>query len=344
MNAVPLVKSGLAVGALAALFGCSAGQQAVPATSAATALRAPHQARSAHTGALIYALEEYEDSVTGYPITATGNVSPSYTLAGEATKIYEPDGMAIARSGETALSDANNELTLYPPGASGNTPPSATITCGGLPSAPGVPGPMTFDAQGNLYVLFFLGHKAPSDEIEVFTPAQQSGCSYGNAIFGDKTGIAEFGSLAVSRQMVYQASGAAVRAFPVTAAGNVPPSVLIEGPKTGLTSANGISFDGRGRIYVTENNDVRVFRPGAKGNAKPLAVIAGSNTQIPDTQYGEATGLVVSKNGTIYVAVQNDGTSILVFAPGSNGNVAPRQVISGSNTELNFVEVLGLRE
>ncbi len=54
---------------------------------------------------------------------------------------------------------------------------------------------------------------------------------------------------------------------------------------------------------------------------------------------------MIAGYSTIYVAVQNDGTnSILVFAPGSHGNVAPRQVISGSNTDLNFVEVLGLKE
>jgi sugar lactone lactonase YvrE len=77
--------------------------------------------------------------------------------------------------------------------------------------------------------------------------------------------------------------------------------------------------------YVGE---VLVYPVGSNGNVAPSAVIAGSNTQLT-----QSNGIVVDNSGEILVA--NSDTNIIVgFAPGASGNVSPNVVIEGSNTGL----------
>lgn len=331
---------------VASLGACTQAVQTVPPGKPSN--QAPTRTsfvKSADASRLIYAVEEYSDSVTAYPLGANGNVSPALTIAGSNTNIYEPPGVAVAPTRQVAIANSNDNVTEYRAGASGNVAPVATITCGGPPKFPGNPDEIAFDAHGNLYVIYSLYHGAPSEAIEVYKPAEQSGCSKSHHIlFGSRTGIPDTGGIAVANGMIYTANGGTVRAFHVTDNGNVAPAVLIQGAKTGLQFANGISLDKEGNIYVANSGDVRIFRHSANGNAAPTAVISGGNTQIPQNTAG-ATGIAVSKTGNIFVAVQNDTVnSILVFPPGANGNVPPIQVITGSNTGLSPVAELALQE
>jgi hypothetical protein len=109
-----------------------------------------------------------------------------------------------------------------------------------------------------------------------------------------------------------------------------------------------VGVDGQGNIYALTTNQganptVLVFAPGANGNATPTAEIGGSNTELNGLSTG---GMWVDIFGGIYVA--NNGPpsgsgccnhAILYFAPGSNGNVAPTRVISGSAT--GFIDSYG---
>lgn len=293
---------------------------------------------------LVYAVNEYGYSVSAFGQSGTGNVSPAIDIAGSRTKIYEPVGLAVDQSGELAVSDSANDITLYAAGANGNVAPLGIITCG-PGGTPGVPAEIAFDDRRNLYALYAGGYHAPSDAIEVYAPSQQSGCvTDTHVIFGDRTGVSSFGGIAVARDTIYDASGSGVEEFHTSDSGNVPPFVVIEGSKTGLANANGVAVDRKGYLYVSNTTDVVVFAPNARKNATPVAVISGSKTLIPQSGYG-ALSIAVGKNAEIFVGVvdASQNSRILVFAPGSNGNVAPVRVIDGQRTGLDWPAELAIR-
>jgi sugar lactone lactonase YvrE len=126
--------------------------------------------------------------------------------------------------------------------------------------------------------------------------------------------------------------------YPTTSNGNVAPSTMIGGSLTKLTQVNGIVADSTGRIFVVDSdtNEIVGFAPGVGGNVAPSITIAGSNTQL-----GQPVGMTIDRAGNLYVA--NCGTgcvsgstppSLLEFAAGSDGNVAPIRDITGSQTGL----------
>src|SRR5580692_2186849 len=68
------------------------------------------------------------------------------------------------------------------------------------------------------------------------------------------------------------------------------------------------------------------------GGAAALVLSVGV-LPLLDSSVAQAAG--PDPQGTIYVADYGAG-AIKIFAPGSNGNVAPERVISGSNTGLSL--------
>ena len=102
-------------------------------------------------------------------------------------------------------------------------------------------------------------------------------------------------------------------------------------------------MDATHNIYIEDKDNsergsgsVTVFAAGANGNVAPTRVITGSNTGLTNT----TTGIAVDAVGNIYVgdACCVTGGSVLVYAAGANGNVAPIRTITGSNTELEYPE------
>ena len=85
-----------------------------------------------------------------------------------------------------------------------------------------------------------------------------------------------------------------------------------------------MAFDASGNIYVTNNCNatITIYAKGSSGNAAPIAIIGGSNTGLTDPQ-----GIALDSSGNIYVTDQGfadrHAGAVLVYAAGSNGNVAP---------------------
>lgn len=101
-------------------------------------------------------------------------------------------------------------------------------------------------------------------------------------------------------------------------------------------------------IYVANGSggssaqgSITIYRADARDNATPVATIAGSRTELDNPQ-----AVAVDRNRNIYVAnvppAPSASASITVYAAGSEGNVPPTLVVSGSNTELSNNYGIGL--
>gem|GEM_PF-6781668 len=129
------------------------------------------------------------------------------------------------------------------------------------------------------------------------------------------------------------ATNACIIGYAANSGGSVSPTVSITVPVSEGQFYT-LATDSSGYIYLAANptsqtleSEVRVFAPGANGMAIPVRTL-----MIPGS-IGSST-LAVDGAGAIYVATVNTTTSattytysILVFAPGADGNAAPIRTI-----------------
>lgn len=74
------------------------------------------------------------------------------------------------------------------------------------------------------------------------------------------------------------------------------------------------------------------FSPAANGNVAPAALIAGSNTQLTNSNGGPVV-VAVDSSGRLYTADDATGVATIdIFAAGAAGNVAPVASITSANT------------
>ena len=96
-----------------------------------------------------------------------------------------------------------------------------------------------------------------------------------------------------------------VTVYPLGSDGDVAPISTIEGAATRLGSPEEIAVDSKGNIYVTSGvwnggayagDGVVMFSAGSRGNASPIAVIAG-----PQAKLRGVKSITVDSVGRIYV-------------------------------------------
>ncbi len=94
-------------------------------------------------------------------------------------------------------------------------------------------------------------------------------------------------------------------------------------------------MDASGNIYIANFSDstVTVYLAGNNGNVAPSSTIGGSNTGLD-----RPVGVALDASGKIYVTNQVQGPltpgTVTVYPAGSEGNIAPKATIAGSNTGL----------
>jgi hypothetical protein len=123
-----------------------------------------------------------------------------------------------------------------------------------------------------------------------------------------------------------------VETFPLRGNGNIPPTTVLSGDKTGFQNPSSVGIDRTGRTYVVSGSynqlAISVFAPGATGNVPPEETITDA---APGHQVGP---IAVDRNGYAYTLYSSGGVpaGIDVFPPGANGPTQPIRTISGFNT------------
>jgi len=249
-------------------------------------------------GPAIYATLPSLDTVAVYPLASNGNV-PS--LVGNAA-ISNPGGIGYWAGRLYVTNLATDSITVYPAGANGS--PNPVLTLQGEHTLLDSPTAIAFDSTGNIYV----------------ANAGKEG--------GGQDSVTEY------------AAGSS---------GDAAPVANINGGNTKLYSPSGITVDSSGNIYVANPGSIlyaantspivqavdtiTVYSRGSTGNIAPVRTISGALTRLSGL-----SGIAVDSSGNIYApsmgVAGSKGAGILIFAAGSNGNVAPAMSIDGDCANL----------
>src|SRR5438093_3173997 len=123
-------------------------------TAAALASGSPVTYTATGTGRVtgkLYVANYVGNSITVYAAGASGNATPTATIAGGNTGLNFPDGVALDGAGNIyVINDFGSSITVYAAAASGDATPAATIAGGntGLSCPYGI----AVDGAGNIYV------------------------------------------------------------------------------------------------------------------------------------------------------------------------------------------------
>ena len=238
-------------------------------------------------------------SITIYAPGATGDATPTATIAGSNTGLSTPQGIAVDAAGTIYVANdfiggPASRITVYAPGASGNATPDRSIS-GGLDRPRGI----ALDAAGNIYVA-----NEEADNVTVYAAGANGLTTPIARIEGLNSGLfAPSGVALDAAGNLYVTSigsgppvPASVRVFASGANFDATPTVVIAGANTGLFVPFAMGRDAAGRIYVADgNNTVTVYPAGASGDVTPLATIPATSATGGFHGYGLAVHTVLDK-------------------------------------------------
>src|SRR6266581_2308108 len=120
------------------------------------------------TGKPLYVANEvFGSSITVYAAGASGNATPTATIAGGNTGLDFPAGIALDGAGNIYVANSggnitvDGSITVYAAGASGNATPTATIAGGNTGLS--IPQGIALDGTGNIYVANIHNNSMPVD-------------------------------------------------------------------------------------------------------------------------------------------------------------------------------------
>ena len=268
-----------------------------------------------------------ERGVTAFPPSGgpqSGSAGRARSSSG--SSIYVTNLIASAQSWASTV-------TVYPVGSNGDVAPTAVIA-GPQTQLSFVTG-IVVDPQGEIYVVV-----EDKDEIVGFPPGSNGNVAPNVIIGGSKTGMVSPVDLAIDASgNLYVANCAAIcgrapgrpsiEVFASGSSGNVKPIKTIAGNTTELDGSNGMAIDAKRNIYVGDvgSNSILMFNARQHGNATPRRVIVG-----PRTKINAPWGIAVTSDG-VYASSGHQGF-LERFPLKAHGNVAPIDLISGSQTEI----------
>jgi sugar lactone lactonase YvrE len=200
--------------------------------------------------------------------------------------------------------------------ANGNVRPAGRIE--GSLTQLHYPSGLAMNSAGNIYAANW-----PNDSITVYAAGSEGNIAPVRTIAGAHTKLRGPTGIALDGEddlFVVNNAGNRITEYAPNSNGDVRPVRVISGSRTLLSGPWGVALDSSSNIYVTNADGINVYGANAKGNATPERRISGSLTML-----GEPEGIAVDASGYAYVA-NWDAYTLLVFAPGANGNEPPVRV------------------
>jgi len=277
-------------------------------------------------------------SIDIYPAGSYATGPPIATIAGDSTELSDPFGVALDSSGNIyVLNGGDNAITEYPAGSNGDVTPNATLNIdqGGksfpIGMAVGSGGALYIANQGGLICNRRSCHLASPDNVAVYGAGSDGSAKPIAVISGRDTRLASPSAIAVDQSgdiyvtnegplkckcaqgscSCFSASSGTITVYPHGSNGDVKPIATISGANTGIGSPHGITLDSSGNICVLNDRSVVGIR--GKQPKRTKGVVAGSIFEI---EYGPKVD------------------PILIFAPRSNGDIAPIAALGGPFTGL----------
>jgi sugar lactone lactonase YvrE len=285
-------------------------------------------------------------TVTGYPASAPGNVSPAGPLAqsgnvGSLAFDASGDLWVGSGAGPEATSGTLSEYTPAQLASGGSAAPALQIS-----SSVGVNTGAAFDAHGDLWVVC-----QGSDSISEFTPAQlRSAATTTPAVTITGVGhqpngiaISPSGDVWVSSydddSLLEYTSGQ------LHASGSPLPAVVISADGAGSVSGPArLQFDAHGDLWVANNagDTVVEYRPdqlSSSGSPAPAVTVSSSAGSLAG-----ANGLGFDADGNLWVAAAGSNALVEFSAAQitASGAPTPTDTITGSATQINNPWVLAV--
>lgn len=225
-----------------------------------------------------------DDVITVYAPNATGNEKPARTIIGPA--YHQPKSIAINPvNGDMYVARANNNaIFIYAASASGSASPIGEIQ--GSRTGLDYPFGVALDKTGNIYVTN-TDDGTGNGSVAVYAAGSTGNVAPVQTIAGTHTELAGPQQIALDSSLnIYVANSAydsgkgSLTVYAAGASGNVAPIETIEGSKTELDGADGITLDSSNNVYAAngDNNSVTVYSAGSNGNVAPINTITGAKT------------------------------------------------------------------
>ncbi len=233
-------------------------------------------------------------------------------------------------------------LEFAAPGPNAPVDQSPIVEITGVDTTLNDPRGVAIDHHGRVWVANLGGNS-----ILAFAPPTGGGIVDAKpavTISGAKTGLSSPIAIALTQKgnaWVANQGTSTITEYAAGSHGNVAPIRTIAGSNTQLADLSGIAASPDGtRVWVSEYRmrkgpappSLVEFSGTAHGNAKPINVISGL-----DTQLNKPGGVAVGVAGNDPIAVDENldhPSALLSFAPGAHGDSKPAEEVSGENTGL----------
>lgn len=186
--------------------------------------------------------------------------------------------------------------------------------------------------------------------VTVYPPTAVGNATPSRTIAGSNTGFntpeAVFADTVNNELYVADFQAKSIRVFALNATGNASPiRTLIDGPNSGISQVRDMVVDTVHNELIVDsiNSSIRVFSRTASGDAVPLRTISGANTKLNNPVSIAFDSVADELFVDSYDVAGPNLPGILVFNRTDSGNVAPKRLIAGTNTQFgnytNYVTV-----
>lgn len=258
-------------------------------------------------------------TITVYPASADGNVSPLRTIAGPHTLLNRPIHLVVA--GDRIVVCDDNAIDVFALSASGDASPITRIAgpATGLVGARSV-----VVSNGEIYVV------QNNQTISVFPLTASGNVTPTRTI--TNTGTMNELQAVIDHDEIYLLEGrpgvlsippvGTVVVFPVAASGDTAPTRVMQLAPSPDLAPEGLAIRGD-ELFVLMASTIDVMPRGADGEVAPLRSLSPLSGVFQMVEF----------RNELYVAGFR-GDRVLVFSADASGTVAPTRTISGPSTQL----------